>query len=772
MPYRSQRKKRAYFTNLDKARKKECNRDYYVRNSDKLNATGRSLYEGDPSKKKAAVAAMYKLQPDKKNASDKAYYHAHKEDKNASDRAYYSAHKEDKNASDRAYYSAHKEDKNASDRAYYSAHKEDKNASDRAYYSAHKEDKNASDRAYYSAHKEEKNAADRAYYSANREKKNAADRAAYRANSNKRKAAVKGYHATHRSARLRYFRKYHCHTKRVRVTKAKYSLAQPNQLVIEKYFRCAQANLLADVEMKTKLMKQFKSQHFGVARKLSRKDLGSTVGRLAAKRLVGRSLQLRRKYAGFLLNSTKCIKSIPLNTKDDFGKGCHTQTTEPFFYEAAYLHVRESPIPVNDDGQCVVAKEVKLEENTVKKCAVAACTGPKQVSTGCVPHVEYDKKSAECNKWECSKHCKPLNEFEVVSIVTFRAAFELSVEEVRQALAKCDMGCPNCHYTKLVGFLPVDLQGHPIVCYSDHWCTSNLRILRAASTHFPVLRRFLAHVTDALSAHRAVCDIDHALKNGNHKHLMKITGVQSLLSCNVEGKYHKLKSSELALRRPTLETELAIAHAAVIAGFEKEINDFPENVCICCKRLHQRKSVSVVSLSDDFKSEIWCELKAHVLKYPPTVSGQVLYMCHYCKTRVRSGNMPARCVLNGLQTVPIPPELAKLDLLSRQLIHRAKCYQTIVRLGTYTGKVPTYNSLQACKGTMFFLPLPLNKTLETLNQVDQHTSVLPDPELYIIVNGRPTKSNVVWRSLVNVNHVKTAIRTLRSCNWLYKNVEE
>ena len=96
-----------------------------------------------------------------------------------------------------------------------------------------------------------------------------------------------------------------------------------------------------------------------------------------------------------------------------------------------------------------------------------------------------------------------------------------------------------------------------------------------------------------------------------------------------------------------------------------------------------------------------------------------------------------------LQTVPIPKELAKLDLLSRQLIQRAKCYQTIVRLGTYTGKVPTYNSLQACKGTMFFLPLPLNKTLETLNQVEQHGCVLPDPELYIIVNGRPTKSNVV-----------------------------
>ena len=113
-----------------------------------------------------------------------------------------------------------------------------------------------------------------------------------------------------------------------------------------------------------------------------------------------------------------------------------------------------------------------------------------------------------------------------------------------------------------------------------------------------------------------------------------------------------------------------------------------------------------------------------------------------------------------------------LDPLSRQLIQCAKCYQTIVRLGTYTAKVPTYNSLKACKGTMFFLPLPLKRTLETLDDVKRKPCVLPDPELYIIVNGKPTKSNVVWRSLVNVNHIKTAISTLRTCNRLYRDVLE
>ena len=58
----------------------------------------------------------------------------------------------------------------------------------------------------------------------------------------------------------------------------------------------------------------------------------------------------------------------------------------------------------------------------------------------------------------------------------------------------------------------------------------------------------------------------------------------------------------------------------------------------------------------------------------------------------------------------------------------------------------SYNSLKACKATMFFLPLPLNKTLETLDQVE-HSDDLPNLS-YIIDNGKPTKSKVVWRSLV------------------------
>ena len=45
-------------------------------------------------------------------------------------------------------------------------------------------------------------------------------------------------------------------------------------------------------------------------------------------------------------------------------------------------------------------------------------------------------------------------------------------------------------------------------------------------------------------------------------------------------------------------------------------------------------------------------------------------------------------------------------------------------------------------------------------------------ELYVIVNGKPTKTKVVWRSLVDINEIKKAVQKLKEMNWLYKDVRE
>ena len=111
------------------------------------------------------------------------------------------------------------------------------------------------------------------------------------------------------------------------------------------------------------------------------------------------------------------------------------------------------------------------------------------------------------------------------------------------------------------------------------------------------------------------------------------------------------------------------------------------------------------------------QLWQHIRANNPAHNTDTFYICNYCEPRIFDDVVPARCVLHGLKTVSLPKELENLDPLSIQLIQRAKCYQTVIRLGDYTAKVPVYNSLKACKGTMFFLPLPFEKTLQTLEDM-------------------------------------------------------
>ena len=111
------------------------------------------------------------------------------------------------------------------------------------------------------------------------------------------------------------------------------------------------------------------------------------------------------------------------------------------------------------------------------------------------------------------------------------------------------------------------------------------------------------------------------------------------------------------------------------------------------------------------------QLWQHIRANNPAHDTDTLYICNYCKPHIFDDVVPVRCVLNGLKTVSIAKKLKILDPLTIQLIQRAKCYQTVIRLGAYTAKVPVYNSLKACKGTMFFLPLPFEKTLQTLEDM-------------------------------------------------------
>ena len=752
---------RTVSSNLSTPRKKRGqNKKYYIKNIKELKTKAKASYSADPEKKKAASTASYRADPEIKKAAFTASYRADPEIKKAASKASYRADPEKKKAASKAAskasYRADPEKKKAASKAV-------SKASYRADPEKKKAASKATSKASYRADPEKKKAASKAAskasYRADPEKKKEASKAAskenYSTDPTKKKAAARAYskrsYAKNATAKSKYSQAYYAHNTESRCAyrRARYVLAEPKRDVQEQYVKEIESHLLLNSESRVQLMTAFKKRQKSTMPRVMHK----AVCRMAARRLRNKSLQTRKEHVGSLLKACRLIKSLQIEGKEDFGEGCHTASTEPYFYDSCYQIVqRDYALPIDENGKCVVAKEVESKTET--------------------------KHRKHPMKWECSSECKPLTETEVDSIVSLKAAYENPMQEVRHTLDTCD-GCPNQHYTKVVEDSSVDLRGHPLVCSNDGGCDSKLRVLRAAGTHYPVLGNFYHNVNSAISSHLRVRDIDMALLSGDFESLMEINKVDdfdALLSNNVESTHEQCTDVvpvDSKLGRP--ESELLEDNILLIAQLQKEIDDYPHHACCSCERLHQRKAVTRVELSQNLGGEVWLRLKSYIVEQNPTASEQVLYMCRYCKSLITKNVLPPRCVLNGLHVVPIPQELARLDCLSTQLIQRAKCYQTVVRLGTYTGKVPIYNSLKACKGTMFFLPLPLNKTLATLDEVEQSTSAksaLPNPELYIIVNGKPTKLKVVWHSLVDVNHVKAAIQKLKDTNWLYCKVTD
>ena len=229
---------------------------------------------------------------------------------------------------------------------------------------------------------------------------------------------------------------------------------------------------------------------------------------------------------------------------------------------------------------------------------------------------------------------------------------------------------------------------------------------------------------------------------------------------------------------PDIESELVVKHAGMIAELEKKLGDNPEFACCSCEQLLQRKSVTAFEFSEStkFTSNKWHELKAYMYVSDSEATSKTLYVCQYCRPILNKDKLPSRCVLNGLVVEPVPKELENLDPLSKQLIQRAKAFQAVYRLGTYTGKVPSHNSLKACKGTMLFLPLLLEKTVKTLEELNEKTdgaaTGLPNPELFIIVNLKSKTNKVVWQSLIDICALRDSLRKLNDINWVYPDVDE
>ena len=182
----------------------------------------------------------------------------------------------------------------------------------------------------------------------------------------------------------------------------------------------------------------------------------NAVGKLAVKILVYKHLHTR-KHAGFFLASIKQVTSS--HRKEAFWKSFpHYVAPQSlrFFLRGS---LPPPAIHVNKRGQCVLLLRSFLWEKMYIKILLPEKGNTAQTSgytAFLVVHLcGLGGDSAEYT----ANH----SQFEMNAKVCSRTA--LSISGGRPV--KCNLACHNGHYTKVVDLLPMDIRGHPIVCYID-----------------------------------------------------------------------------------------------------------------------------------------------------------------------------------------------------------------------------------------------------------------------------------------------------------------
>ena len=541
-------------------------------------------------------------------------------------------------------------------------------------------------------------------YNANPEKKREASKKSYRENTEKCKQAFKDSYHEHREEI--------CTKKR-----EEYVLRPPNEGLVKSYVEGLLGEFMGNPEIKLCLTLKLRKQFPSYTEKLSNKMKAKTACRLAARHLVHEILSLRKKNAGKFLKHVRDINSLTIDSKTDFGDPSHSVHSEPFYYDTAYLHsFQPTKLIVDKARKCLSVENV-------------APTSDQFVSSEPIP-IDEQGKAHISEGSACSYVCSTVSDHDVEVILDLKHAFDKPFAEVREQLQNIDIGCPHIHHLKPremdegLACTEITKAGHPLSC-ANSMCNSKLRVLRAASVHYPALRKLLYSVYMARKHHSTVAEIDNALCTNNYKmlcNLMSIEEYEDLIGETLKSENADEHPQFSAEGLVDVETDVQVKYASVFEQYKEKLEEDFEYPCSSCERLHKKGYVTKYTANTKkFDSAKWKQLKQYLAERDDDFDSKIYYICQHCRPLLNDNKLPATCVLNGLYVEEIPKELSQLNALGRQLVQRAKPFQTIIRLGTYTEKVPIYNATKGLKGTMFFLPLPLQNTIETFDDLGIRT---------------------------------------------------
>ena len=304
------------------------------------------------------------------------------------------------------------------------------------------------------------------------------------------------HHALHRSrenANNKLYRKKNKQSILI-ARKARYALNKPKMVTRKVYVMSMKKKITSKPTLKGEPLHAFRSCCNPLAEKIKPSKLANAVLNISTRKLL---LKARKQSVGELLRCIRSVNALQMSC-DDFGESRHTASSEPFFYDQSYTIVKHTPAIVVDDSDqsyAIVEHKSVIVVDDSGRCVIAEEEG------------ERDAKRHRPKRWKCTSECKLPTATEAQCIMATKVLFEKPVQTLREGLNGVDECSEHGHYKHPLNAdheMPYyELAGHPLPCtVVNANCKSGLRVLRAAATHFPLLRRLVGLLYEHQSTNR------------------------------------------------------------------------------------------------------------------------------------------------------------------------------------------------------------------------------------------------------------------------------
>ena len=485
------------------------------------------------------------------------------------------------------------------------------------------------------------------------------------------------------------------------------------------------------------------------------------------------------------------------------GLQCHKKMSEPYHHKVSYV----DGIPYNYKAEDQKFEEAKKSNMKNPSHLIYKC------NDGCViPDTNEDLIKLRT----LFDDCKNLCESNTSGFRKYLENFQLCTkwEEYNDSI-KSDLN-PNRMY-----LFPVTHRNHPEMCYhpcdgiddskmKHTKCASQEVTLRKFMVHYTNPRKFYTLISNAIVAHKLMCDIDAATILGDVEYLSKLVkiNIQYEVGSSVgfasvsEARNWTSQSmeevmAEVAIKGKTSRT--TFSHRDV---FDSDRNELPSIRCHCCDKLVSPVHSTTINLKTAKKLEfnpekglqpphVYEDFQAYLVEKGtiqatdsnvgddevnfsnhPLKHLHGLTLCKSCRVVLNRGEIPSNSVMNNMFTGETPEVLKVLNPIELMFVSRTKCFQTIVKPGPISSKLPHGDRLNALKGNLIHLPLSTAITTKRLYESKNKSATenLLDVEDLVQLYGQPTKDKKIWNHIVDRKKVHAALTWLHENNPNYKDI--